>query len=175
MRDDISLDLVHWTKGESDEEAFKTLCSIIAELKIFGSSGSIKGLYTCVCFTEAPTSKFHLQLNRYSSFGIKVSKNWLYKLGGRPVIYQSNSEYSFLIEEQRWRHVRYEPVNDSPIDFTWEREWRIKKKILELEEFQFSIVLPDESWRERIYSDYAHLFTLDYELFWFPRFDHEIV
>ena len=173
MRDDITTDLVHWTKGECEQQAFDALCSIISQLKIYGSSREIKGGFNCVCVTEAPTKKFHLDWSRYKQFGIKFSKNWLFERGGRPVIYQTNEEYELLNEVQRWRHVRYEPLKAQPIDFTWEREWRINTECLALEDSKFSVIVPDKSWVDRIYSEKAHLFTYDFKLFWFPNFKYE--
>jgi hypothetical protein len=173
MRDDITTDLVHWTKGESDDKALEAICSITSHLKIHGNSSEIKGGFNCVCFSEAPSGKFHREKSRYKPFGIKISKSWLYGRGGRPVIYQSNEEYGLLNEKQRWRHVRYEPLEAEPIDFTWEREWRIKTDCLALEELEFSIIVPDESWVKRIYSEKAHLFTYDFDSFWFPNAEYE--
>lgn len=61
-----------------------------------------------------------------------VPKQWLYVQGGRPVIYQSDKEFYDLPEAIRWRHVRYEPASSPPIDFTWEREWRIQCRYLHI-------------------------------------------
>jgi len=83
-----------------------------------------------VCFTEAPENVFHQVLGRYKPFGIQVPKSWLFEKGGRPVIYQAAGEYELLDEKIRWRHVRYEPHTTAPIDFSWEREWRIQAEEL---------------------------------------------
>jgi len=53
-------------------------------------------------------------------------KSWVYDRGGRPVIYGPWSDFGILPEELRWRHVRYEPTGEQVIDFTWEREWRMR-------------------------------------------------
>jgi hypothetical protein len=74
-RDDISKYLIHWTKGDSYEEAFEILRSIVFEMRIIGSGKYIKGSYYCVCFTEAPVEKFHQVIGKYKPFGIRVSKN----------------------------------------------------------------------------------------------------
>lgn len=146
-RADLSTDLVHWIKADSDEEAFETLKRIVSERALIGGDGHIRGGYHCVCFTEAPESMFHQTGdNRYRPFGIRVSKKWLFSLGGRPVIYQPDAEFNLLCESQKWRHVRYEPDLEDPIDFSWEREWRIQKQELELPSGEARIIVPDSAW-----------------------------
>lgn len=119
---------------------------------LLGGDGYIKGGHKCVCFMETPISEvasiFHLAREtaglkmrpRYEPYGVAVTKDWLFERGGRPVIYQSESEYGSLPEPLRWRHVRYEPHNG--IDFTWEREWRIHTDKLVLTPEQVLFVLP---------------------------------
>jgi len=53
-RDDIANDVIHFTKGDSPAEAFAVIAHIVAERRLLGGTGYIKGNYTCVCFTEAP-------------------------------------------------------------------------------------------------------------------------
>jgi len=75
-----------------------------------------------------------------------VTKEWIFKEGGRPVIYQTDEEFNELPETHRWRHVRYDPLSDPPIDFTWEREWRINCEELHFDSDVASIVVPDDHW-----------------------------
>lgn len=145
-RADLSNDLIHWIKGDSDEDSFDVLRNIVFSHKLFGGTGHIKGGYRCICFTEAPGNTFHNVIGRYRPFGIRVSKRWLYAQGGRPVIYQSDSEFDDLAESHRWRHVRYDPSTEPPVDFTWEREWRIRKDELELPPGEARIIVPHPSW-----------------------------
>ena len=63
---------------------------------------------------------------------IRAMKEWLFAQGGRNVIYQRKSECDNLPEELFWRHVTYDPLARPPIDFTWEREWRVKIDVLEI-------------------------------------------
>ena len=109
IRSDLSPSLIHFTKGETSAEAFGRLRKILTERRLLGGNGHIKGGYKCVCFSEAPlavlTEKFY---QRYSSFGIMVSKEWLFARGGRPVIYQTEQKFGDLPESHRWRHVLYE-------------------------------------------------------------------
>lgn len=146
----MSNDLIHWIKGDSNEEAFDVLRIIAREQRLLGGTGHIKGGYRCVCFTEAPENTFHNVIGRYRPFGVRVSKRWLYRQGGRPVIYQADSEFTQLAETHRWRHVRYEPDEGPPIDFSWEREWRIQTDEIQLPYGETRLVLPHDSWAEAL-------------------------
>jgi hypothetical protein len=132
VRSDISDDLIHFVRRESPEEAFGVLEQIVLGRRLLGGTGYIKGAHCCVCFTEAPLDSIAEVVWRsqsaelkYQAFGIKVSKRWLFERGGRPVIYEPDADYQLLPAAFQYRHVRYEPCGDHPIDLTWEREWRI--------------------------------------------------
>lgn len=153
IRDDLSDKLIHLTRGASDQIAADIFLSILTEKKLRGGSGSIKGGSRCICFSEAPIGKLsHILATpsvhgmRYKSFGIMVTKEWLFARNGRPVIYQPDSEFSLLHESQKYRHVRYEP--DKGIDFTWEREWRVRVDDLDLEPEHTTVVVPNRAWEE---------------------------
>lgn len=174
-REDLSKFIIHWTKGETNEEAFKVLTQIVLSKKILGGSGNIKGGFHCVCFAEAPQNTFHKVLGKYKPFGIKIAKSWLFEIGGRPVIYQSESEYDSLLEEMRWRHVRYEPNRNPPIDFTWEREWRIKTKEVPIEPNMSTIVVPGQTWITTLakqFNDKCYYESLSWEDGW-PMYEPE--
>jgi hypothetical protein len=155
-RKDISDKLVHFTSGESLEIAFQRLCKIISDRRILGTNEKIKGAYKCVCFSEAPLRSLPGGLvnpdaySRYSPFGIMFEKNWIFAKGGRPVIYQTDEEFSVLPETIKWRHVRYEPNGERPIDFTWEREWRIQCDYLPIDPATAIIVIPKIEWAQRL-------------------------
>jgi len=158
-RRDISDKLIHFTKGEN-EEAFQHLRNIVEERHIIGTSEKIKGGYKCVCFSEAPLTSLEDGFvnpdaySRYSPFGIILEKRWLYEQGGRPVIYQTNEEFNILPPELQWRHVRYEPNKEPPVDFTWEREWRIQCDFLQIDPAYAGIVVTNESWAQRIIDEH---------------------
>jgi hypothetical protein len=160
IRRDISDKLVHFTSGENEEEAFQRLGKILNEMTILGTNAKIKGGYKCVCFSEAPLQSLKDGLvnpdaySRYSPFGVIFEKCWIFERGGRPVIYQTDEEYEGLPEEYKWRHVRYEPHKDKPIDFTWEREWRIKSDALPFDPTCAGIVVLDEDWAKRMISEH---------------------
>ena len=164
-RNDISKHLVHWVKADTEVEAFETLLEIVYDWSLLGNIGHIRGEYNCVCFSEAPVKSFHGIEGRYKPFGVLLSKEFVYASGGRPVIYQSDNEYELLPESHRWRHVRYEPLANPPIDFTWEREWRVQTDEFHLPPEEVIVLVPNQSWideieqhqydreRNRIYAD----------------------
>jgi hypothetical protein len=151
-RFDISDWLIHFTARGSPDEAFSRLTNIIRESRIIGSSRFIRGGYRCVCFTEAPLAAFAAQFlrrfpfSRYSPFGLMFEKRWVYERGGRPAIYEPDREFELLPEELRWRHVRYEPCGEEAIDFTWEREWRVRCDELPFTPVEAAIVVPNNEW-----------------------------
>jgi hypothetical protein len=141
-RIDISNYLVHFTKGSNAMSNFR---SIVTEGQLRGGTGFIKGGQRCVCFTEAPLHALQDILDkpsdlafRYAPFGVIVTKRWLFAQGGRPVIYQADAEFAVLPAQLQWRHVMYEPAAQRPIDFTWEREWRIPTQSLRIS--------PENAW-----------------------------
>lgn len=155
-RHDLSTKLIHLLKGKTDEENLGTLKSILRAGTLLGNCECIKGGYHCVCLTEAPISSIGSILDhaairgfRYRPFGIIADKDWIFELGGRPAIYQPLEEYDLVPEILRYRHVTYDPTHPSrPIDFTWEREWRLSCEELELICDRVSILVPR---RECIY------------------------
>ena len=136
IRRDISSQLVHLTKSTEEFQAIDVLDKIITENKIIGGTGFIKSHEQCICFSETPLTEIAnlLKVNevtsqsglrpRYEAYGVVVPKKWVWDQGARPVIYQPDLEYDILPEKLKYRHVRYELKSD--IDFTWEREWRLK-------------------------------------------------
>jgi hypothetical protein len=156
-RADISDKLVHFT-GPRDNwnEAFGRLQSILRERTIRGGNNKIRSGDHCVCFTEAPLKSLPGGLvnprnfSRYAPFGVMFDKKWIFEKGGRPVIYQPASEFDELSDFHKWRHVRYEPNAAQPIDFTWEREWRIKGEALVFQPNEAMIVVPRQEWLDAL-------------------------
>jgi hypothetical protein len=159
MRADLAKHLIHFTKGIDSEDAYQKLKLILRQRCLLGSTRLVRGAIPCICFSEAPlTSLEHGLINdagftRYAPFGLLFSKSFVFARGGRPVIYQPQAEFGLLPETLRWRHVRFEPTNDSPIDFTWEREWRVPSQDLRFQFSDVEIVLPDETFRDRFISE----------------------
>lgn len=155
IRDDLSNKLIHLIRGDTVENAFGKFQSILNEGKLRGGTGYIKGNYRCVCFTETPISKLGYVLAnpdvanmRYRPMGIMLDKKWVFEQGGRPVIYQPTSDYEKLPEELRYRHVCLELDRPgTPVDLTWEREWRLHKDELPLPIESTTVILPARHWR----------------------------
>ena len=152
QRNDLSDFLIHFTKGCSDDDACDKLHSILRDGSIIGSNRLIRGQYNCVCFSEAPIESLPNGLvnssnfTKYSRFGVMISKKWLFEQGGRPVIYQTEEEFNSLGDDHKWRHVTYNPNGTPPIDFTWEREWRIQTDSLPIDQFNCTIIVPNNEW-----------------------------
>ncbi len=159
-RADISENLVHFTRGDDVDGAFQRLRAILRDGHLLAGTRFIRGGHACICFSEAPLQALEAGLvnpdfyTRYSPFGIMVSKRWLYARGGRPVIYQAEGEYDILPAAQSWRHVTYEPLRDPPIDFTWEREWRIRVDTLAFGPEAAAVVVQDQHWVDRLVQEH---------------------
>lgn len=156
-RFDISDRLIHFTRGDECVDALGKLSAIIREGRLVaGNSPKNRGGYRCISFTEAPIAAFagtsvsRFPFSRCSQFGLMFEKNWVYERGGRPVIYQPDSDYHLLPEELRWRHVRFEPTREQPIDWTREREWRIPSDSLAFTPAEAAIVVPNERWANEL-------------------------
>jgi hypothetical protein len=129
----------------------------MAECRLLGSGEKIRGGFRCVCFTEAPLTSLVTGLvnptaySRYSPFGVIFDKGWIFQQGGRPVIYQPDAEFEGLPDGIRWRHMRYEP---GAVDFTWEREWRVRRDHLEFGPSVAAVVVPNQEWAERLVGEH---------------------
>lgn len=153
MREDMSDYLIHFTKGDDLEGAFQNLNSIVNECVVYGSSTKIRDGSNCVCFSEAPLSSLKSGLlnpsfySPYSPFGIITTKEHIFSQGGRPAIYQAESEFHQLTANNSWRHMRYEPPD---VDFTWEREWRLKTDGYHFQPDNTQIIVQNNAWTRRL-------------------------
>lgn len=133
------------------DEAEAAFRSIVNERALRGSSRGIRGKHIVVCFSEAPIEVLAKMFRedgrdfRYRPFGVMVPKTWLFDLGGRPAIYQPESDFDLLPESLRYRHVRFDRP-DAPNDFSFEREWRIETEALALDPKICTLVVPDREW-----------------------------
>lgn len=147
-RSDTSLALIHLTGPRGDSEAIQSLISILSEgiIRSSGPEGFIKGSQKAVCFTEMPLSSVFGFVERsrksrhpYDFFGIALSKQSAWAQGARPVIYLPNEEADWIPKEHQWRHVRLEY---GVVDFSHEREWRVKNDFY-LNGIMFYVIVPD--------------------------------
>jgi hypothetical protein len=146
-RYDLSDYLIHFTKG-TGKGAFENLLYIISTGKINpdwairnGKHG-IFGKYPAVCFTDMPLFSFYQYVqnrndeSKVSFYGIALSKDQMFRLGARNVIYgttniaeptaEPDSEEKrftpFLPENEQYRYMLTNI--DDKNDWTHEREWR---------------------------------------------------
>lgn len=144
-RNDMSTSLIHLTRENSTQSVVNVLYNILKDKKIKGSttgSGFIIGSEKAVCFQDAPLysicqntffeqKKMEQDKNyklRYRALGLLFDKQYAYKKGARPVIYEKTEiAKTFLPSSEHWRIVNFNLENDSSIiDWTHEREWRVK-------------------------------------------------
>lgn len=143
QRSDFTCGLVHLTKPQNGQKSLDILINILKEGTLKASTeGYICGKDPVVCFQDVPLQSlaenilYEQQLRkedasqpiRYAPFGLRFSKPYIYRAGGRPVIYENTGiAKSFLLESEYWRIVKFDLNNDDNfIDWTHEREWRIK-------------------------------------------------
>ena len=142
-RVDLSIYVTHLTKENAGLNTFEVLQKILTEKKLVGSttaSGFIIGTDSAVCFQDGPLygiaqNCLHEQQNkdelgskiRYSPVGLSFRKDYVFKKGGRPVIYESKDvAKSILPPAEWWRIVSFDLSGTVIIDWTHEREWRVK-------------------------------------------------
>lgn len=172
VRRDMSSLLFHFTRRTENESASSVLDKILSKGKLHGTSKSTDS-DKFICFTEAPiqecNSIFSLvsiatlaeHLPRYEPYGVAVSKKWLYEKGGRHVIYDHPDERSDISKSQLYRFAPYDPENGK--DFTWEREWRIKKDELELDPEHTLVIVPTSKEAFEVVYKYASVGIVGHE------------
>ena len=159
LRSDISSYVTHFTRSTKDMNTLSVLMKILNERRLIGSgkTGFIKGNFSAVCFQDAPVSGLvqnliHEQYHReelggkirYYPCGLMFRKPYVFKKGGRPVIYETKEIADLLYTEESWRVVTFNLNDESNIiDWTHEREWRVKGDF-EFELNELYVVLPQE-------------------------------
>ena len=163
IRDDLTTRLIHLTKGENLDETAERFVNILVTKSLLGNEIDVRGSFKCVCFSETPISKIAQVANTassdtsnkfgYAPFGVKVTKQWLFEKGGRPAIYGPEDKYSLLPEQLAYRFVKYNPPK---VDYTWEREWRIRSEKLELDPVHTTLIVPDRITADGTRSNFVH-------------------
>ena len=155
MREDLSNYLVHWLKGETEEDSYQTLLEICIDECIRGSNG--RGVYgddKVICFSEAPAKIFHSDIKgEFKPFGVSIYKHDIFSLGGLPVIYQPKEQLQYLDKSIHWRHVDFNLTSPDYKNYTWQREWRLKAEQFNLNNVGVALLVPNKSWAERLKSD----------------------
>lgn len=164
-RSDLTGHLIHLTRATSvngkELSSTEVLMKIIKEQCLIGSStksGFICGTRKAVCFQDTPLYQLSQNIYseqeyrtqnsqakvRYVGAGLMFPKPYIYRRGGRPVIYDNTEEAkNYLPSHELWRVVRLELSDDTNvIDWTHEREWRIPDDF-KFEINQATVILPN--------------------------------
>lgn len=159
-RTDMTSYLTHLTRPNETLSSVEVLLKILQEQKIIGSStqsGFIVGKNRAVCFQDVPFNSLAQNVYleeknreqfggkvRYEAVGLAFRKPYVFRLGARPVIYEQTLIAKDLLssEDEYWRIVNFN-ISDGNniIDWTHEREWRMKGD-LEFELHKATVILP---------------------------------
>jgi hypothetical protein len=123
--------LTHFTRASVAATAFENLVAILTDGRIIGGSRMVRGGYSVVCFCDAPLNELQRLLvrsnrRRYEPFGLAIDRRYAFRCGARPALYIPASEAERVIDaEEMWRVVAFDLECDPPVDWTFEREWRL--------------------------------------------------
>jgi hypothetical protein len=123
--------LTHFTRAARSSSALDNLVAILTEGVIRGSSRMIHGRRGVVCLFDAPLPELARLLDRrnrrrYEPFGIALDKRYAFRMGVRPVVYMPWREANQMLPaSELWRVVTIDLDRKPPIDWSFEREWRI--------------------------------------------------
>lgn len=143
--------LTHFTRASTTESAPDMLARILSDRVIKGGTRMVRGGRKVVCLFDAPMEELSSLLtsrnrHRYQPFGIAIDKRYAFSRGARPVIYMPLHEAEAILEpEEMWRVVTVELDRTPPVDWTFEREWRLAGDLPLVPEFTVALV---ETWRD---------------------------
>jgi len=143
--------LTHFTRRSAGGDAMDNLVAILRTGIIQGSTRMVRTKRAVVCLFDAPLSELNRLLvrnnrRRYEPFGIAMDKRYAFAMGARPVIYMPWPEASKMFDEQElWRVVAIDLDQTPPLDWTFEREWRIAEQLKLPHEGAVALV---ETWRD---------------------------
>lgn len=117
-------------RPDAAHTAFDTLCRILEEGRIRGSTLLTRGGAAVVSFTGRPAAELRSLLRwrpglvrwTFEPYGVAVQKEALPDLGLAPVIYGPESVWRGLAEEDRYRYQAHRPPD---LDWSIEEEWRL--------------------------------------------------
>lgn len=127
--------LTHFTRGSASGDAMDNLVAILRTGIIRGSRRMVRTSRAVVCLFDAPWQELNGLLmrenrRRYEPFGVALDKRYAFALGARPVIYMPWPEAcQMLNEDELWRVVAIDLAHSPPLDWTFEREWRITDQL----------------------------------------------
>jgi hypothetical protein len=143
--------LTHFTRASISATALDNLVAILKDGVIRGGSRMIRGARPAVCMFDVPIPELRTILDRrnrrrYEPFGIAVDKRYAFTMGARPVIYLPPHEAEkILAPEESWRVVSLEIDKDPPVDWSFEREWRIAGNLAVERPLPVALV---ENWKD---------------------------
>ncbi len=123
--------LAHFTRASEDLSALDNLVRILKAGLVRGATRMVRSGRRAVCLFDASTDELRRVLvrqnhRRYEPFGIAVDKRYAFRLGARPVIYMPFREADAMLKpEEIWRVVGIDLDCTPPVDWTYEREWRL--------------------------------------------------
>ncbi|HLK85034.1 MAG TPA: hypothetical protein VKT27_00885 [Candidatus Binataceae bacterium] len=123
--------LTHFTRAGKTASALDNLAAILRDGVIRGSRRMVREGRAAVCLFDVPLRDLRILLDRrnrrrYEPFGIAIEKRYAFRMGARPVIYMPWREAERLLPAgERWRVVALELERERPIDWSYEREWRV--------------------------------------------------
>jgi hypothetical protein len=127
--------LTHFTRRSPGGDAMDNLVTILRTGIIRGSTRMVRTQRAVVCLFDAPWSELNRLLvrdnrRRYEPFGIAMDKRYAFSMGARPVIYLPWTEACRLLDQQEWwRVVAIDLDQTPPLDWTFEREWRVAEQL----------------------------------------------
>jgi hypothetical protein len=127
--------LTHFTRRSRQGDAMDNLVAILRSRTIKGSSRMVRTTRSVVCLFDAQWAELNRLLmpanrRRYEPFGVAVDKRYAFSMGARPVIYMPWPEAcQMLDEEELWRVVAIDLAQTPPVDWTFEREWRVPEQL----------------------------------------------
>jgi hypothetical protein len=143
--------LAHFTRASGKTSALDNLLWILEDSVVRGSTRMLTGGHRGVCLFDAPPHELgHLltprNRRRYEPFGVAVDKRYAFSMGARPVIYMPSAEAAAILsEDEMWRVVSIDMTRNPPIDWTFEREWRLLGDLPLKPQFSMALVA---NWRD---------------------------
>ena len=123
--------LTHFTRASTTATAIENLAAILREGRIRGGTRMVRGGQPAVCLCDAPIAELRQLLvranrRRYEPFGLALERRYAFRMGARPVFYMPQVEAERLVPaDEHWRVVAFDLEREPPIDWSFEREWRL--------------------------------------------------
>jgi len=143
--------LTHFTRAAGSASAIDNLDAILRTGMIRGATRLIRGKRPVVCLFDATLGELgHLLVRsnrrRYEPFGVALDKRYAFAMGARPVLYMPWREARLILaEEEWWRVAAIDLDRNPPIDWSFEREWRVAGDLPLPARAAVALV---ESWRD---------------------------